>query len=130
MKRALLFFSIMISTCTFAQQKVNNDQETSKLKDNSRKSYTSNLNDDSLINFKVFPNPTQNILTVGIGELNGGITFQINDVLGKLIYSRRIVSYDLQNNSFKLDISSFKNGIYMFSMKTKTASKTIKVVKL
>jgi hypothetical protein len=109
-KVLLLLFAIVISTFTFAQQK-----ETQ-----------SNVID----NFKVYPNPTRNSINVNIGKLKGGISFQINDALGTLVYSRKIVSYDLQKDSFKLNMSSFRNGIYMFSMKTKTASKTIKVVKL
>ncbi len=111
MKKALiLIFGIIISSVSFAQQK----EVESQVVDN----------------FKVYPNPTHNSLTVNIGKLNGGISFQINDVLGKLVYSRKIVSYDLQKDSFKLDMSSFKEGVYMFSLKTKNFSKTIQVVKL
>ena len=106
--KVLLLAGILISTLTFAQEK-----ETI-----------------NLVDFKVYPNPTQNSLTVNIGEINGGVSFQINDILGKLVYTRKIVSYDLQKDSFKLDMSSFKEGIYMFSLKTKAFSKTIKVVKL
>jgi len=117
MKRVLLLFSIIISTVTFAQQELQVNDGAILVK--------SNLND-----FKVFPNPTRNNLTVSIGELTEGVSFQINDILGKLVYTRKVTSYDLQKNNFKLDMSPFKDGIYMFSMKTKTASKTIRVVKL
>lgn len=130
MKRALLLFSIIISTLTFAQEKVPGYQENSELKDDSPSSSVLKFKNNNLNDFKVFPNPTRNGLTVDIGELNGGISFQINDLMGKLVYSRKIVSYDLQNKGFKLDMSSFQNGVYMFSLKTKTASKIIKVVKL
>jgi len=129
-KRALLLFSIIISTLTFAQEKVPGYQENSELKDDSPSSSVLKFKNNNLNDFKVFPNPTRNGLTVDIGELNGGISFQINDLMGKLVYSRKIVSYDLQNKGFKLDMSSFQNGVYMFSLKTKTASKIIKVVKL
>ena len=65
-----------------------------------------------------------------MGEINGGISFQINDAFGTLVYNRKIVSHDLQKDRFKLDMSSFKEGVYMFYIKTKTMSKTVKVVKL
>ena len=130
MKRTLLLFSIIISSLTFAQQKVPVYQETNEFKDDSQSSSVLRIKNNNLNDFKVFPNPTRNGLTVNIGELNGGISFQINDLLGKLVYSRKIVSYDLQNKGFKLNMSSFRDGIYMFSLKTKTSSKTIKVVKL
>ncbi len=111
---------------TFSQVKESGYQDVVSLKKDAQSTVTYK----DLGDFKVFPNPTRNSLTVGIGRLNGGISFQISDILGKLVYSRKIVSHDLQQNSFKLDMSSFRDGIYMFSLKTKTASKTIKVVKL
>jgi len=123
-KILLLLFCISISTCLFSQVTENNS--FIKVKEEAQ----SNITYKDLGDFKVFPNPTRNSLTVGIGKLNSGISFQISDVMGKLIYSRKIVSHDLQQDSFKLDMSSFRDGIYMFSIKTKTASKTIKVVKL
>ncbi len=127
MKNALLLLvSLIISTVTFAQQKEVEHQRVDQFKQDAQRS----IRDKNLDDFKVYPNPTRNSLTVNIGNLNGGISFQINDVLGKLVYTRKIVSYDLQKDSFKLDMSSFIEGIYMFSIKTKTFSKTIKVVKL
>ncbi len=126
MKKALLVFCILISVSTLAQENESDYQDTVVFKENAQKTVTYK----DLGDFKVFPNPTRNSLTVSIGQLNGGISFKISDVLGKLVYSRKIVSHDLQQDSFKLDMSSFRDGIYMFSLKTKTASKTIKVVKL
>jgi len=125
-KELLVLFVILISIGTFAQEKEVDSQSALALKENAQKT----VSYKSLGDFKVYPNPTRNSLTVGIGNLKGGISFQISDVLGKLVYSRKIVSHDLQQDSFKLDMSSFRDGIYMFSMKTKSASKTIKVVKL
>jgi len=126
-KGILLAFGILFSIATFAQeQKETEYPETEEFKEESK----SSSNDLGLNDFKVFPNPTRNNLTVGIGKLKGGISFQISDAFGQLVYNRKIVSYDLQKDSFKLDMSSFRDGVYMFSLKTKTASKTIKVVKL
>ncbi len=127
MKNALLLLVVLIiSTVTFAQEKEAEYQSADEFKQDAQ----SSIRNKNLDDFKVYPNPTRNSLTVNIGNLNGGISFQINDVLGKLVYSRKIVSYDLQKDSFKLDMSSFIEGVYMFSIKTKTFSKTIKVVKL
>ncbi len=127
MKRTLLLLCCLaMSAMAFSQVKESGYQDVVSLKKDAQSTVTYK----DLGDFKVFPNPTRNSLTVGIGRLNGGISFQISDILGKLVYSRKIVSHDLQQNSFKLDMSSFRDGIYMFSLKTKTASKTIKVVKL
>jgi len=126
-KILLLLICLSFSTNVIAQQKVAKDQTATDLKEDEQKSSASEL---ELINFKVYPNPTQNSLTVSFDKLNGGMSFQINDVLGKLVYRRKLVSHDLQKDNFKLDMSSFKSGIYMFSMRSKTTSRTIKVVKL
>ena len=118
MKKVLLFVFLLVTTATFAQESEQGLDDSTQKKDA-----------PFLTNFTVFPNPTQSTITVTIGELTESATFRISDVLGKLIYTRRITSYDLQKNSFKLDMSSFHNGVYMVTMKTKTASKTIRVVK-
>lgn len=127
MKKGLLVLvGILISTLTFAQEKEVDNLEVDEVRVDTQ----SGINEKNLIDFKVYPNPTQNSLTVNMGKLKGGISFQINDAFGSLVYNRKIVSHDLQKDSFKLDMSSFKEGVYMFSIKTKTFSKTIKVVKL
>lgn len=118
MKKILLLVTLLISTLTIAQEKERVFEDLNQTKTHG-----------ILSDFKVFPNPTQGALTVNIGELNEGVTFHLSDLLGKIIYSRKITSYDLQKNNLKLDLSSFHDGIYMLTMKTKTASKTIRVVK-
>ena len=130
MKKALLLFSILISTLTFAQQESSESDELNGVREDIISTDELSLKNNSLDDFKVFPNPTRNNLTVRLGDLSEGISFNIYDVLGKLVYNRKIVSFDLQKNGFKLDMSSFQEGIYMFSLKTKTSSKTIRVVKL
>ena len=128
MNKNFLLLGIIVTTFTFGQQ--NESEYHMEIKDDSQSSSVLRVKNNNLNDFKVFPNPTQNSLTVNIGELAEGISFQINDLLGKLVYSRKIVSYDIQNKGFKLDMSSFKEGIYMFSLKTRSMSKTIKVVKI
>ena len=129
MNKVLLLVCLLTSTITFSQEesseKVDSQNENLAVNEN-----ISSLNQNDLQDYKVFPNPTRNDVTVRLGNLTEGISFTIYDVLGKLVYNRKIVSYDLQNNSFKLDMSSFKDGVYMFSLKSKTAARTIKVVKL
>lgn len=121
MKKVLLLLVVFVfSTATFAQKREIEYQAATQ---------NSVVNND-LIDFKVYPNPTKNGVTVNMGEIKGGISFQINDAFGALVYNRKIVSHDLQKDRFKLDMSSFKEGVYMFYIKTKTLSKTIKVVKL
>lgn len=124
MKKTLLLFIILATTAvTFAQKKEVEYQGTDTFEEDKP-------NTDNDTNFKVYPNPTRNSLTVNLGDLDGVLSFQINDSFGKSVYHRRLVSYDLQKDSFKLDMSSFEEGIYMFYVNTKTASKTVKVVKL
>lgn len=54
----------------------------------------------------VFPNPADNFLTISIPTGAEGYV-KLTDVLGKMIYDERLSS------SKKLDVSTFKNGVYV-----------------
>jgi hypothetical protein len=54
----------------------------------------------------IYPNPADNYLTVSIPNGSEG-SVKLTDVLGKVIYDERLIS------TKKLDVSSFKNGVYV-----------------
>ncbi len=68
---------------------------------------------------KVFPNPTKDKITVDV--LSSGINLSdnslllITDVSGKIIYKEKIN----QQNTITLNTSSYSNGMYFVSIKTK-----------
>jgi len=54
----------------------------------------------------VYPNPADNYFTISIPNGSEGYV-KLTDVLGKVVYDERL------NNTKKLDVSAFKNGVYM-----------------
>lgn len=58
-----------------------------------------------------YPNPVNGTLTVTSSGLNGGGELRITDVLGKVVYTDNAV-----NAINKVDVSSFKNGVYLVTI--------------
>jgi hypothetical protein len=72
--------------------------------DNTTGVYTSNLIDKIL----VYPNPTESILNIELGE-NMNMILRLFDVCGKLHLEKNIVSYEF------IDVSKFESGIYFLN---------------
>src|SRR5690606_33788477 len=75
---------------------------------------------------KVFPNPSNGILTI-IKQL----PIELKSAENVDINGRVIKSYDLSTmqNEMKIDISSFSTGIYFISITSNTAKSVIKLIK-
>lgn len=69
----------------------------------------------------VFPNPADNFLTISIPSGAEGYV-KLTDILGKTIYDDRL------SNSKKLDVSAFKNGVYVAVIHVNGASYTKRFV--
>ncbi|AEA43818.1 T9SS type A sorting domain-containing protein [Fluviicola taffensis] len=64
-----------------------------------------------------YPNPANNLLTINTtGIENGNSSVKIVDVLGKLIYNE-----EMSASSKKIDVSEFKNGVYILTVMDKGA---------
>jgi mannan endo-1,4-beta-mannosidase len=73
------------------------------------------------INFKIYPNPGTEIITISNSEYIDNIS--ILDVSGKLIFSK-------SGNTETLDISTLKSGIYFLKVETNISSfKVLKLIK-
>ena len=55
----------------------------------------------------VYPNPTSNYITVSTGN-DSDYSVKITDVLGKVVYN--------ESYSGKIDVSSYKNGVYLVAI--------------
>ena len=75
--------------------------------------------------FKIFPNPTANILHVNF-EHEGDYSFTVYDISGKEIFQQKTVQ---QINTF--DFSKYAAGIYILRIKDKKTSKAqhVKIIK-
>lgn len=65
------------------------------------------------LGMSVYPNPANNYLTISTTGTDGSCNVQITDVLGKVVYSDEI------GVTKKLDVSDFKNGVYLVSVTEK-----------
>ena len=78
--------------------------------------------EDYLISkFKVFPNPSNNNITISSGDVFIS-EIQVFDLSGKLLHSTK----NLNNKNNTLDISKFKSGVYILKINNQFVKKFIK----
>ncbi len=63
------------------------------------------------VSLSVYPNPVSNAMTVTTQGLSGNFDIKITDVLGKVVYNENV-----NGISKKLDVSDFKNGVYLVTI--------------
>lgn len=62
------------------------------------------------LSVNVYPNPATNYLSVAADNVSANATVRMTDVLGKVIYE------DNAGASKKIDVSEFKNGVYLVAV--------------
>ena len=72
----------------------------------------------------IFPNPTQNVLSVNLGQniQNQDITYNVIDMTGRVVLSGKLV----QN---KINVSALVNGIYSLQINTNEGVITKRFIK-
>jgi len=76
--------------------------------------------------FKVYPNPTNDIVNIKIDGPNNLITgLQLNDVLGRILVNQVVDN----ENSMMLDLSSYPRGIYLLSVIVDGNKQTKKIIR-
>lgn len=73
--------------------------------------------------FSVYPNPTNNIVNIELKNSNIE-TVQVNDVLGKSVFSKNAGSTHAQ-----VDLSNLSNGVYFIKVTAAGAQQTFKIIK-
>lgn len=76
------------------------------------------------VEFKLFPNPTNDFITLKMPSDGIGSTIEIFNILGKSMKSIKIAS-----NNYKIDISDLANGVYLFRLQTKDGMAFKKFIK-
>ncbi len=74
-----------------------------------------------------FPNPTSGLLDIYLAGEDNEVKVSIFDFAGNKI-SESTKSIE-NNRNFKLEFSSYMDGIYLIQLEGKTISKTFKIVK-
>lgn len=87
------------------------------------------LNDPSReLSITTYPNPVKDKLTITTGEmLKRKVQISISDLLGHTVYSEEI-SDIVNKNSFVVNTSEFKEGIYMLKISAENGQVTKKIV--
>nr|WP_304505291.1 T9SS type A sorting domain-containing protein [Aquimarina sp. RZ0] len=75
--------------------------------------------------FKIFPNPTENILTIKTNHNLGDVSITITAINGKIILNKKVVLSD----QFVLDLYDFRSGIYFLNIKGKSINFQEKIIK-
>ena len=67
----------------------------------------------ALPGFKVFPNPTGDVLHVKL-PAQGSVSLQLVDVNGQVAYERKAVT----GNKLSIDISGYRSGVYVLVLRS------------
>jgi len=71
-------------------------------------------------NISIYPNPTQDLLTISATNFSGIINTSVFDLFGKKLLSTK---------EREISLKPFKNGIYFLSVKVQEKTSTIRVIK-
>ncbi len=93
------------------------------LKINTINENTLSLEKPSLSSFKVFPNPTRNVLKI-FSSSTDTYDFIIRTITGQEIYKKNKIA-----GLYQLDVSRFNNGLYFITISVNGNTKNIKVIK-
>jgi len=75
--------------------------------------------------FKLYPNPTENILNISIpSEINGDLTYEIYNNLGQVLKTDKVSQKD-----FMIDTADWSEGVYFIRFKSETLHSTLRFIK-
>ena len=83
------------------------------------------INENELSNLLIYPNPTQNSITINVG--NNQLTnasINVIDMTGRILITQRI-----NNQNIQLNLSHLSKGIYFINFRNNLGGKVFKVVK-
>ncbi|MCB0401325.1 MAG: T9SS type A sorting domain-containing protein [Flavobacteriales bacterium] len=75
-------------------------------------------------NVHVFPNPTQDKMTVDLGQVTSSIRYQLTTITGK-----QITSGVVNAPQFELDLHKYERGVYLLLLFSENGTETIKVIR-
>jgi hypothetical protein len=89
---------------------------------------TASVDENTLQNFALYPNPTQDFVTVSFDmESSGAVSIQLYDVQGRTV-KRFVYSSTLGTFSENLDVNAISSGIYMIHIQNGNKSTVKKLV--
>lgn len=83
------------------------------------------MDEVSKTSVKVYPNPTTDILTVNLENLNGeAAQITLMDLTGKQLFSQKT-----QNSVIDFSLANVVNGVYLLKIESPSITKTVKLIK-
>lgn len=83
------------------------------------------VNTNNILTYKVFPNPTQDILNITL-ENNFATMVEIFDISGKVILNEK---YNGDVNDITLDISHFASAVYLLKVTSNEATFSTRIIR-
>ena len=83
------------------------------------------INKNNQNQFKIYPNPTLNTITIDLGKTNSNSNILITDFSGKIIYNESSVNA----KAIKVNLTKYSAGIYFVTVENSTGKNVIKLVK-
>jgi hypothetical protein len=74
-----------------------------------------------------YPNPTEDVLNIALGQNEGSAVIEIYDVLGALV---SVSEYANVSSEIRLDLSSLASGVYRVSLRTNHRSTSQSISKI
>lgn len=83
------------------------------------------MTDYTKTNISIYPNPTNNIINVNLGELTNSANYALYSINGKMIGVDKAV----YNNNFTVDLTNVATGVYILKIKSDNSVNTFKIIK-
>jgi hypothetical protein len=80
--------------------------------------------------FKVTPNPVGNTAQIHFNNQAKTMSIEVYNILGKQVASRVINPAAMALNSYQIDMSAYKSGVYLFRIESENVRQSFKVIKL
>lgn len=79
----------------------------------------------SSLEFKVFPNPAEDVLHIKLTNQSRPVTLQLIDVNGQVVYEKNAVT----TNELSIDVSGYKSGVYVLLLSSGKVEKRKVVIR-
>lgn len=90
---------------------------------------TLNAVEENIENLKVFPNPVEDFVSITIPKSETDILITVFNELGQKLLNKTMTRSELQDPSYKLNIESFKTGIYIIQLSYDSRNEQFKFIK-
>lgn len=80
---------------------------------------------NTLNSINIYPNPTNGLVTVNLGNHNGSINYSISTIEGRIVNQESNVT----TNRMTINLSNESKGVYLLKIEDQTSSKVYKIIR-